>query len=131
MISLLYISISFFVVFAAAILWRVVQIQVGGVNTSHVASVREVFQPLLTHINVWFKVHGKRFAHSASYHALVFGHEVILFFKYIIHRLEKKFSKTIDLVKGKGVHHDQPSNSFFLNEIKKHQDQMRGTMGVE
>ena len=108
-----------------------VQIKVGGINTSHVASVREVFQPVLTHIAIWFKVHGFRFGKSISYHVLVFGREVILFLKYIIHRLEKKFSKTIDLVKGKGINHDQPSSSFFLNEIKKHQDQMRGTMGVE
>lgn len=131
MILLLYISIGFFAVFALAIAWRMLQIKIGGVNTSHVASVREVFQPLLNAVAQWFKVHGKRWGKSVSYHVLVFGREIILFLKYIIHRLEKKFSKTIDLVKGRGIHHDQPSSSFFLNEIKKHQDQMRGTMGVE
>lgn len=131
MIPLFYISIVSFAVFALAILWRMVQIRVGGVNTSHVASVREVFQPILTKISTWFKVHGKQWGKSISYHVLVFGREIILFFKYIIHRLEKKFSKTIDLVKGKGVHHDKPSNSSFLNELKSHQDQMRGTMGVK
>lgn len=131
MISLLYISIVFFALFALAMAWRIVQIKVGGVNTSHVASVREVFEPILNKISRWFKVHGKQWGKSISYHVLVFGREVILFFKYIINRLEKKFSKTIDLVKGKGTHHDKPSNSFFLNEIKNHQEQMRGTMGVK
>ncbi len=131
MILLFYISIVSFVVFALAIAWRMVQIRVGGVNTSHVASVREVFQPIINYLGRWLKVHGFRFGKSFSYHVLVFGREVILFFKYIIHRLEKKFSKMIDLVKGKGVHHDMPSSSFFLNELKNHQDQMRGTLGVE
>ena len=131
MISLLYIGIVFFVIFAAAVLWRVIQIRIGGVNTSHVATVREVFEPLFRQIAAWVVLHGQKWGRSISYHLLVFGREVILFFKYVIHRLEKKFSKTIDLVKGKGVHHNQPSNSFFLNELKSHQDKMRGTMVVE
>lgn len=131
MISLFYISIIFFGLFALTVAWRMVQIKVGGVNTSHVASVQEVFQPMLNAISRWFKVHGKRWGKSISYHVLVFGHEVLLFFKYIINRLEKKFSKTIDLVKGKGVMHGQPSSSMFLNEIKNHQELMRSTVRVE
>lgn len=131
MISLFYISIVSFLLFAFVVAWRVIQVRVGGVNTSHIASVREVFEPLLNKMSVWFKAHGFRFGKSVSYHVLVFGREVILFFKYVINRLEKKFSKTIDLVKGKGSHDDKPSKSFFLNEIKNHQDQMRQTAGLE
>lgn len=55
--------------------------------------------------------------------------KIMTVLKRVIIKLEKRFSKIVNQVKGKGEINQRGSVSLFLQEVKEHRDQIRSEMG--
>jgi hypothetical protein len=60
---------------------------------------------------------------------LLAGKQILAVSRRVITKVEKRFTKVISTVRGKGALHKRGSASLFLREIGDHQDQFRATLG--
>jgi hypothetical protein len=58
-------------------------------------------------------------AHFAAFYLLLALRRLMIIFRYLLFRAEKKFSRLIDIVHGKGVIHKKGAVSVFLTQIKE------------
>jgi len=104
---------------------RVVSVRRGTVSVS---ADGRLFNNIFSVVDVvaFYIVMGlKRGVHHTYLFLLVISHNIISLVKYIVLKVEGRFIKMIDSVRGKGVTHKKGSASLFLREIKKHQDSLK------
>ena len=56
---------------------------------------------------------------------ILLGHQLVKFFKFFIIKVEKRFAKVVNQIKGKGEISQKGAVSLFLKEIKDHQIQVK------
>jgi len=88
-------------------------------------SVREVVETKVDSMAFYIVVLLKEVLHHISIYFLGFGQRLALVAKYISHRLEKYFGSMINRVKGKQELSRQGDASYFLKEIKDHQEKVK------
>lgn len=122
-----FISISLLLYTAVALVlgWRIVELRRKRISPVVPGSLRVLVEHKVDTLAFHVVVVGKELLHYAHLSFLVVGQKTALVVKYIAHKLERRFGRVINSVKGKQELSRQGDASHFLREIKEHQDHIR------
>ena len=73
-------------------------------------------------IDQWYYLFGfffKQVVHYAYFYFLIILRRVVIIVRYILVRVERRFSKIIDSISGKGTFHKKGAVSVFLTQISE------------
>lgn len=106
------------------ILWRMLAFR-RGVSFQPQTSLSTVIDPQIDNL-AYYLISGSRLLIKQIYILLILsGHNLIKFFKFLIIKIEKRFAKIVNQVKGKGEISQKGAVSLFLKEIKADQNKKR------
>lgn len=97
-------------------------------NSISIQSDDRIFQSMSYFVDLiaFYIVMGLKYGARNTYlFLLVISHNAISLIKYLVVKVERRFIKLIDSVRGKGIVHKKGSASLFLREIKEYQDNLK------
>ena len=124
-LTLLWISVACYAIVAGSLAFKIILLRRRRVSVLVETSVRQVIDHKVDSLAFHLVVIGRDLVHHGYLYFLVMGQKTALIIKYLAHKLEKRFGKVIDSVKGKQELSKQGDASHFLREIKNHQDRIR------
>ncbi|MEX0919048.1 MAG: hypothetical protein WDZ85_03770 [Candidatus Paceibacterota bacterium] len=127
--TLLIAGIISFIIAGAIVGWRLIEIRRGAVFPRQPA-----LWPMIDHwldVLAFFIVTGSKSLLKQSYLILLIaGEKLIKLFKYLILRVERRFTRVVNQVKGRHDISKRGSASLFLREIKRHQENWQNGNGA-
>lgn len=125
MTILIWVSAIAFVAMVTMVGIRIAEIRLGKVVEIKHPSLHSIIQPKIDFIAYLFVVICRDISKFVSLHVLVTVHRAMSFLKVALIKSEKKFSRVIDAVHGRGPEGKRESASFFLVEIQRHAEQLK------
>lgn len=122
MTILIWISALSFVAMISMVSLRVVAIRNGKVTELDQPSIHSVVQPKVDFTAFFFVVLCRDIFKYLSLHFLLFIHRTLSLLKLYTIKVEKRFSRIIDAVHGKGVEGKRGSVSIFLHDLQVHKE---------
>jgi hypothetical protein len=129
MIFLVITAISFYVIALIFIFWRVFYLRHQPAPTQ-TASIYSVIGPRIDTFAFYLVFFFKEIIRHIYLIILLMTRKIISILKFTSIRLERRFSKVINSVRGRGNLDNRGSASLFLQEIKEHQDKIRNEAKV-
>lgn len=124
-LTLILISLVCFAVTMAIVGYQVFYLRTKMISVVETKSVHEVIESKVDSMAFYIVMLLREVLHHFSIYFLRTGQKLALIIKYISHRLERYFGTTIKAVKGKQELTRQGDASYFLKEIKDHQDKIK------
>ncbi|MBI2100092.1 MAG: hypothetical protein HYT48_01995 [Candidatus Vogelbacteria bacterium] len=97
--------------------WWIIRRDVDGTAASE-PDFATVLQRRLDKFYVDFANFFSHLGHYLYFYSLVIVRHLLIWSRFLLHKVEKKFSRLIDSVRGKGVLNHKGSVSIFLAQIK-------------
>lgn len=124
-LTLILICLLCLAVATAIVGYQVFSLRAQKLSVIETVSVRAVVETKVDSLAFYIVMLLRDILHHIHIYLLVVGHKVALITKYLSHQLEKYFGRTINTVKGKQELSRQGDASYFLKEIKEHQEQVK------
>lgn len=102
--------------------WQIAGLRSGRIVAFGNGDLRDSLQIRLDRFYFGFLLFFRHLVHHAYFYTLLILRRLTIIGRYLLVRVEKKFSRLIDSVRGKGVIRKRGSVSFFLQQIKDHKD---------
>ncbi len=122
---LLLISLSSFALLVGMIAWQMFALRQGRVGYGHGPSLSAMIQPKIDHAAFHFSTFAGALLKRLSLLVLSGIRFLLVLSKQLISRLEKRFGRIINAVKGKGAVSKKGSVSLFLREVEQYRLEVR------
>ncbi len=117
-------AVLFYLIALGFILWRVFYLR-HQPTLAPTASIYSIVEPRIDTFAFYLVFFFKEIVRHIYLIILLIARKVISVLKFTSIRLERRFSRIINSVRGRGNLDNRGSASLFLQEIKEHQDRMR------
>jgi hypothetical protein len=124
-LTLILISFLCLLVAGAIVGYQVFSLRAQKLSVVSTVSIRAVVENKVDSMAFYIVMLLREILHHIHIYFLVVGQKLALIIKYISHRLERKFGGMINTVKGKQELSRQGDASYFLKEIKEHQEMVK------
>lgn len=125
MTILILLSVFSLIVISAMIGMRLTAIRGGKITVLEQSNLFSVLQEKIDWLAVVFVLICRDALKFIFLHTLLFLRKIVFYLKVGAIRVEKRFVRVIDLVHGKGAVNKKGAVSFFLREIKDHNDKVK------
>ncbi|MEK7477963.1 MAG: hypothetical protein AAB645_01175 [Patescibacteria group bacterium] len=125
MIILIWIAAISFIALTIMVMIRIAALRNGQAIIVEQSDLHLVVQTKIDDLAVLFVLICREMSKFLSLYVLVFLQRLVSLLKVEIIRVEKKFSRIIDAIKGKGETSKKGAVSFFLREIQDHKDRVK------
>lgn len=119
-LNLLIISLISFIALAVMVSFRVLQIR-GGKTYSITPTLYSIAEPKIEKALAGLMGIAQKIGHFISIHSLTFARNLLSLVKYVIIRIEKKFSRVINSVRGKEELRKNGEASDYFKQIRNEQ----------
>lgn len=127
MTILIWISVSSFIVMGTMVGLRLASIRGGRITVFEQPTLYSVMQEKIDWLAVIFVLVCREGLKLISLYILFALKKTASYFKVASIKFEKRFSRVIDMVHGKGSISKKGAVSFFLREIKDHNDKVKAS----
>lgn len=128
---LLIIGLLLYLVFLSAILWRILSIKKGKIYQT-TAPLSTIVEPKVDALAYYVVIFSREAVRQSYILSVLLVEKAIKISKIVIIKIEKRFAKVVNQVRGKGeVSKNRGAVSFFLQEVKDHRDRIKAEIGRE
>ena len=106
------------------VLWRMLEFR-RGISYPPSVSLSTVIEPQIDKLAYYLIIGSRNLIKQIYILLILLGHQLVKFFKFFIIKVEKRFAKVVNQIKGKGEISQKGAVSLFLKEIKDHQIQVK------
>jgi len=121
------VGLVIYLLILTALLIRLMKIK-RGMSYANQPSLSSIIEPKVDTLAYHIVVSWKEVLHFGYVSILLLTEKLIKVFKFLIIKVEKRFARIVNQVRGKGEINKKGAVSLFLREIKDHQDKMKAEL---
>ncbi len=111
------------------VLIRLIKIRQGATYAIQ-PSILSIVEPRVDKLAYYLVISSREVFHYGYILGLLLVERIIKLIKYFVLKVEKRFAKIVNQVKGRGEITKKGAASLFLREIKDHQDKIKAELNI-